>query len=302
VTLYQDASRIYGELHLTSTAQDSLDQLDQWIARILTDIHRSHGDQQRALQDILWTFYDLTAKVYSDDLNNWEKALYYLNEEMSIAESLKNDELRAASLYRSGQIRFAQRQYPLAKSDLDGALVFVKSPQVNPQLKSAVLASASLAHAIVDKDEKGKKVAQSLIQQSGAIISDLKEPEDARFVKFDYGKYLLEYADVLIALGRPVTAINTLDDAADEIDVSMRRRHAYINILQAVANLRLKSPRYDVATDLLSGAFAVSKDIKSSFNIGQVTKYYNELRQSPYANATDVADLGIEIRVWRKQR
>jgi transcriptional regulator with XRE-family HTH domain len=130
VDLYRRASRVYGDQHLTGTAQDSIVEIEQWIRRVKNDIDRSRGEQRTGLQDTLWNFYDLTAKIYSDDLSQWSDALKYLNAEMELAELLKSDQLRAASLYRSGQIHFAQRQYFAAKTDLEGAVSILKATRL----------------------------------------------------------------------------------------------------------------------------------------------------------------------------
>jgi hypothetical protein len=153
----------------------------------------------------------------------------------------------------------------------------------------------------VDKDEKTRTYVQSLLDQAQAIVLTNKGNGDGRFVKFDYGKYLLEYADVLIALKRPGKALEVLNDASEEIDTSLRRRHAYINILQAEALMRSKRPQLDTATDLLTGAFTVSASIKSEFTIGHVIRRYNELRKGSYGNSTDVVDLGLSLKEWRKK-
>jgi tetratricopeptide (TPR) repeat protein len=299
IDLYRQASNVYGEMHLTGTAQDSITSIKQWMSRIKNHIDKAKGDQRSELQDILWSFYDLTAKIYSDDLNLWHEALTYLNAEMELATHLKSDQLRAASLYRSGQIRFAQRQYFAARTDLEGAVQYARGDQVDPQLKSAIFASAGLAFSIVDKSEKGKTSAQSLLEEARTLVTSHKKG-DGRFVKFDYGKYLLEYADALIALNRPKTALQALDDASEQIDPALRRRRAYITILQAESYMRLKRPQLDTATDLLTDAFGISQSIKSEFIVGHVVRRYNELRKSPYGNSTDVADLGVAIRDWRK--
>jgi hypothetical protein len=302
ISLYKHATTVYGEKHLTGTAQDSVADIKQWINRVKNDIGRSKGNQKIELQDILWSFYDLAAKIYSDDLNQWDTALKYLNSEMEVADLLQSDQLRAASLYRSGQIHFAQRHYFAAKTDLEGAIKYAQGDPIDSQLKSAIFASAALSFAIVNKDEKTKTYVQSLLHQARTTITAHPNSSDGRFAKFDNGKYLLEYADVLIALNKPKTALDILDDASEQIDPSLRRRHAYISVLQAESFMRLKRPQLDTATDLLTSAFTLSTAIKSEFIISHVIRLYNELLQGPYGNSTELADLGIALREWRKTK
>lgn len=301
ISLYRDAVALYSEIHLTGTAQDSLFEIERWIGRITGNISRANAYQKHQLQDVLWDFYDLSAKIYSDDLGKWKPALDYLNAEMEVATLIDSNELRTASLYRSGQMKFAQRQYFSAKVDLDGAVLYAQqAQQMDPQLKSAVFAAAGLAHALVNKDEAGKTEIQRLLDTAEAVVTAGNVQGNGRFVRFNLGKYLLEKADTLIAMNRPSTALRVLDDASESIDPVQRRRHAYIDILRAEANMYLKRPKLDVATDFLTGAFDVSKVIKSEFNISYITRLYGVLREGSYGNSTDVADLGLAIRNWRK--
>jgi transcriptional regulator with XRE-family HTH domain len=299
VKLYQDAFTVYAEMHSTSTAQDSIFDIEQWINRIETDIPRANGHQRKQLQVSLWDFHALSAKVYSDDLCQWDQAFHHLNAAMELANLLGSNDLRAASLYRSGQIRFGQRNFFLAKTDLDAALQYAKNAR--PQLKGAVYAAAGLAHALVDSDEAGRLYAQSLFDQAGKIVTSPISDTDEYVIKFSVGKYLAEKADALIVLGRPGKALEVLDDAEYGTDPAQKRRLSYIDILRAEANMRLKKPELDRATDLLQGAFATSVPIKSEYNINYIQRLYGELVTSPYGNSPQVADLGIALRNWRKQ-
>ena len=65
--------------------------------------------------------------------------------------------------------------------------------------------------------------------------------------------------------------------------------------------MKLKRPELDRATGLLQDAFATSTPIKSEYNIGYIQRLYGELVTGPYGNSTQVADLGIALRNWRRQ-
>ncbi len=299
INLYQGAFTVYAEMHATSTAQESIFDIEHWINRINTDIPRANDNQRKRLQLTLWNFHALSAKIYSDDLRNWNPAFDHLNTAIELANLLESDDLRAASLYRSGQIRFGQRNLFLAKTDLDVALQFAK--KARPQIKGAVYSAAGLAHALVDSDEAGRLYAQSLLDRAGEIANSPTSSTDESVIRFGKGKYLAERADALIVLGRPGKALEVLDDAEDGTDSSERRRLSYINILRAEANIRLKKPELDSATTLLQSAFATSTLVKSEYNIGYIQRLYGELITSPYGNSTKVADLGISLRNWRKQ-
>ena len=298
VSLYNDIWNVYSEMHSTGSAQGSLSEIEKWASRIKDDVLRTHGSQQRQLQEILWDFYALVAKIYGDDLCDWSLAFANVNAAMELAVQLDNNELRAATLYRSGQIHFAQRKFSLAKADFDGATKFAQ--RACPQLKGPILGATGLAYALTSKDMTSKKYVQSLLDEAGNLVTSSGFKDDGRFIKFSVAKYYLEYADTLTVLGRPGKALEVLDDAESAIDISQKRRRAYMDILRAEANMRLSSPQLHTATFLLADAFNVSKGVRSEYNIGYIARLYTNLRDSSYGNSTDVADLGMSLKRWKQ--
>jgi transcriptional regulator with XRE-family HTH domain len=296
IQLYQDAFLVYSDMHSTSTAQDALFEIEQWIERITSDLTIAQLSQRPLLQRTLWDFHSLSAKIYSDDLCNWVKSFDHLNASLQLADVLNNNDLRAASLYRSGQIRFAQRNFTLAKSDLDGAVTYAKNG--SPIIKGAVFAAAGLAHALVNKDIADVTYAQRLLDQAETCAAQANTTDEF-IIKFSIGKYLLERSDALIALGRPAKALELLDDAEIGLDPTQRRRIAYLNILRADAYMKLKRPEFDSALLLLEDSFAVSTAIKSEYNIAYIERLYKILGASNYGSSPAVADLGISLREWR---
>ncbi len=296
IKLYQDAFLVYSEMHSTATAQDALFDIGQWIGRIKDDTDRAQPSQKPFLYRTLWGFHDLNAKIYSDDLNDWARSFDHLNTALELANLLNDNDLRAASLYRSGQIRFAQRNFTLAKSDLDGAVAYAKNG--SPHIKGAIFAAAGLAYALVETDMAGKVTAQRLFDQAEPYAS-VAGNTDEHIIKFGMGKYLLERADALISLGRPAKALEILDEAESGLDSAQKRRIAYLNILRAECYTKLKRPEYDTALGLLLDAFDASQTIKSGFNIGHIERLHKLLGASSYGTSPAVADLGISLREWR---
>ena len=297
IQLYQDVFLVYRDMHSTNTAQDSLVEIESWIDRIASDLTNSQASQRPSMQRTLWNFHSLSAKIYSDDLSNWVRSFDHLNVSLELANSLNSNDLRAASLYRSGQIRFAQRNFALAKTDLDGAVIYAKSG--SPFVKGAVFAAAGLAHALVDSDMAGVTYAQRLLDQAEQYAS-ISNITDEFIIKFNVGKYLLERADALISLGRPAKALELLDDAESGLNPSQRRSIAYLNILRAEAYMKLKRPELDTALLLLEESFDTSKAIKSEYNIAYIERLYKLLATSSYGGSPAVADLGMSLRDWRK--
>jgi hypothetical protein len=152
---------------------------------------------------------------------------------------------------------------------------------------------------LVDTDDAGRIYAQSLLDKAGKHARE-NSGDDEHVIRFSMGKYLTEKADAFIVLGRPGKALEVLDDAEDATDPTQRRRLAYIDILRAEANMRLKKPTLDRATELLQSAFTASAPLKSEFNISYIQRLHGELLTGPYGNSTNVADLGLTLREWRK--
>ena len=299
VKLYQDAFAIYSEKHSTSTARDAIFEMVRWIERIESDLPRAQNSQQSDLQEVLWNFHILSAKVYGDSLCDWDQALLHSSTAMELANLLNSDTLRALSLYRTGYIRIGQEKFYLAKSNLDNAVMYVKN--ANAAIKGTVLAAAGVVHAIVDTDLAGRKYAQNLLEQAGNLVVS-EDSSDTYAIKYHTGKYLTEKAEALIALGRSAKAIEVLDDAEEGTKPSEIRRIAYIDILRAEAHMKLKNPQYDTATQLLRGAFVSSSSIRSAYNIDYISRLYADLGKSSYGNSTNVSDLGLMLRNWRKGR
>ncbi len=298
IQLYRDAFNIYSGMHSTGNVQGALFEINLWIDRIQNDVIRADEKQRSTLQYTLWDFHQLAAKIH-DGMCNWDNAFTHLNASLELAALLQDESLYAANLHRSAQIRFGQRNFALAKIDIDAAVTYAKN--VNLNLKGAIFVYAGLAHALVATNEAERMTAQSLLDEAGNYAY-AREMSDERIINFNVGKYLIDKADALTALGRPGLALKVLDEAEDETDPSYKRRLAYIDILRAEADMKLKKPRLDEATTLLTNAFDASKAIKSEYQIGYISRLYKDLRTGPYGNSPDVTDLGLAIKQWRMEQ
>ena len=270
--------------------------LEDWIPRVQSELTHASSSQRLELLPILWEYHALLSRVYCDAMI-WQKSFSHINAALEIATSLDSADLQASSLYRSAAVHFVQRNVLLAKSDLDGALVYAKSAK--PHIKGTILLDAGLAYATVYSDRANATYAQSLLDQAEQLAG---KAVDDGVMNFDTGKYLLRRARALIALGRPGKALEYLDDAEEKLLPSQRLKLAFVNIARADAYMKLKRPEYDLALYLLKDAFDASKAIKSDFNIGHVQRLYSTLAKSPYGPSPDVADLGLALRDWHRPR
>lgn len=277
-------------MHLVGTAQGALSEIEGWIARIQSDIESSKI-QAKELLRTKWSLHALCAKIYGEDACNWLEAFEHLNASLEIATSLQSADLQAASLYRSSAVHIALKNFALAKTELGGALLYVKSAQ--PYIKGAVFAGAALAHASVATDIAGATSAQRLLDQAEKLVD---QPLDDGVMNFSIGKYQLIKARTLLALSRPGKALESLDEAEVGINQRERRRLAILNIFRAECYIKMKRPEYDTALLLLMDAFAASSNIQSNFNIKHIERLYKALRTSSYGTSPQVADLGLALR------
>jgi tetratricopeptide (TPR) repeat protein len=293
--LYQDAFHVYSEMYATGMEPNTTSVLEDWIARIQGDVAYTQSAQKSALLRTLWGFHALIAKIYCDEML-WVRAFSHLDTALDLATTLHNADLQAASLYRSSAVHFVQRNYALAKTDLDGALIYAKN--ASPHIRGTILVDAGLAYALAHTDLAGVTYTQKLLDESekyaGAWVDD-------GIMSFGSGKYLLRRARALIALERPGKALEFLDDAEELLEPTQKLKLAFLNIARAECHMKLKRPEFDRALELLVDAFDASKAINSEFNVGHVQRLYNALGTSSYGTSPQVADLGIALRKWHRR-
>ncbi|HXR66319.1 MAG TPA: hypothetical protein VN729_10365, partial [Ktedonobacteraceae bacterium] len=214
---------------------------------------------------------------------------------LEIATSLQSADLQAASLYRASAVHIAQKNFALAKTELDGALLYAQSAQTH--IKGAVFAAdAALAHALATTDIAGITSAQRLLDQAEKYVD---HPFDDGVMNFSEGKYQLIKARTLLTLNRTGKALECLDDAEAGINQRERRRLAILNIFRAECYIKMKRPEYDTALLLLVDAFTTSSDIHSTFNVKHIKRLYKTLKASNYGASPQVADLGLLLREQR---
>jgi tetratricopeptide (TPR) repeat protein len=294
IALYQDAAKVFWDTYYLGTAQASVVGLTRWMSRIEGDASRANGQQQQQLGEILCSYYQIAANLYGDQCQ-YSKAFQCLDTALELAAQLGNNELKAAILYRTGHIRLDQRQFMLAKIALDGALALVNSAPA--ALQGAIFQTTGLAHALVAQSDGDRTKAQALLDQAEKIVlHDQQIKDDKYFVKLSRGRYFLERADALLAMGRPVKALDLLDEADDGIAPNQSRRRAYITILRAEASMRKKQPAFDTATDLLTDALHTSRSIQSEYNIRYIRRLYTQIEKGSYGNAPDARDLGMALK------
>lgn len=293
IKLYQDAFAVYSQMHLVRTAQDALPEIEGWIARIQDEIDTS-TTPSRELLLAKWRLHALCAKIYGEDACSWLEASEHLNASLELATAVQSADLQAASLYRSSAVHVAQKNLALAKTELDGALLYANGAQSH--IRGAVFVDAALVHASLATDGASVTSAQRLLDQAEKYTD---RPFDDGVMNFSAGKYQLIKARTLLALNRPGKALECLDDAEADISQKERRRLAILTIFQAECYIKMKRPEYDTALLLLMDALTTSREIKSTFNIKHIQRLYRMLHASNYGTSPQVADLALRLRELR---
>ena len=285
--LYRDAFQVYSNSHSAGSIGDSTKDIETWIARITKDSSRA-GKFQTELNQILWGFHYLLAKVYGNDLELYTPSFSHLNSAMTIANALNDSDMKASSMYLSAEIHFAEQSIALAKSDMIVAVDYAKG--ASPGVKAGVYTYAALAYALSNPDLADRTQAEKWLDQAG---NHAHTKMDVPLLRMDYGKFLMDSADALISLGRYGKANEYLDAAEEYIDMSRPRRYAQTQILRAESTIKSKRPDYEYAISLLMEALRVGKSVNSSYTIGYVKRLYRLLAGTTFASNPQLAQLRI---------
>lgn len=288
--LYKDAFQIYSTSHSAGSIGDSTKDIETWITRIEGDIPRS-GKLQAELSQTLWGFHYLLAKVYGNDLEKYPPSFSHLNSAMTLANALGNSDMKASTMYLSAEIHFAEQSIALAKSDMVAAVDYAKG--ASSGVKAGVYTYAALAFALTRSDLSDAVYTEKLLEQAG---NHAHSKMDVPFLRMDYGKFLMDSADVLISLGRYGKALEYLDRAEEYIDPSRPRRYAQTQILRAESTIKSKRPDYEYAVSLLMEALRIGQSVHSSYTIGYVRRLYRLLADSNFYSNPQLAQLRLAFK------
>jgi len=287
---YDGFLRLYWELDYTSTARESLDDIRRW-ARHLGALANDAGDGQRRRLVALLCRYDQLATWIARDQRDYQTALPHANRAIKLARATGDDELLAAALFRRGRTFLEQEQIEDAIRDLDAAVPHAH--RARPQLKALVLLAAGHARAHAAAADRQATEALTLIDQAGRIVRRGHLEDDESFVKLNAGRYHLDRAGALLALGRPTDALDELDLAVRGVAPDQTRRHAYINVLRAKAHADIGE--LPVAVAVAEEALQVSKALRSGVNVARIGQVYEQVRASTYGTSPQVARLGAQL-------
>jgi tetratricopeptide (TPR) repeat protein len=288
--LYHEAFQVYSQAYKTGSIIHHRDDIEQWIVRIQGSLPDS-GKLEAELNRTLWLFHTLVARIYSNDLEQYSTAFPHLNEAIAIANMLNDSDLKSAAMYLTAEVHFDGKSPAMARSDLDTALHYAKT--ASPEIKCAVYTYAARAYALTRSDLADAVYTEKLLEQ-GESHADPKM--STPLLRLDYGKFLLDKADVLVNLGRYGKASEWLDEAEDYISPTQQRRHAHIHLLRAESAIKSKRRDYEQAVTLLAEALSIGKSFCSSFTINYVKRLHELLASTNFAGHPQLAELATELR------
>lgn len=294
IKVYHDTFKVYDILFAEGTSYESINHIDKWTKRIERDLKNIDSEDKSALMRVLWNFEILCSKIYSSDVLDWTKTFEHMDNAIEIATLLDDTDLQAASLYISGATRLQQGRPALARVDIDSALMYAKGAL--PQTKGAIYSLAAIYHS-QDTSLAEITYTQNLLDNAEKLAGAKSE---MKTIKFGNGKYLLDRANTLIRLGRPAKAIEFLDEAEQYINPSRKRLLVFLDILRARCYIEMKKPVYDKAIRLLEEAVTDSANIKVERHVRYIQRLHTTIQKSPYGNAPEVVDLGMQLRELRK--
>lgn len=288
--LYREAYHVYSTSHSNGSISESAKDIEAWIHRIETDLAGA-GKLQGELHQTLWMFHYLLSKVYGNDLELYKPSFSHLNSAMSIATTLNDPNLKASTLYLSAEIHFAQRSLALARSDTLAAVDYAKG--ADPGVKAGVYTYAALAHALTKADLSDVVYIERLLEQAERHAHSKM---DVPFLRMDYGKFLMDSADVLVTVGKYGKALELLDASEEYIDPSRPRRYAQIQLLRAMAAINSKQHDYEYAATLLLEALNIGRSVGSSYTVGFMKRLYGQLAQTTFSSNPQFAQLSLALR------
>jgi len=292
---YQEQIPLYWDGYFTTPGQDTITAIENVIGDLQRLSSYTNMFQQEAIQLLLCQYHQLAADQLRDR-GRINEALVHGDLAVYLAEQLQHVELLAAALYRRGLTYFDAGQIDVASRDLNDALPFARISR--PQLKGMVYMEAGRFQAHLARSERDKGEATRLLDQTEQIVSQGHLEIDAGYVKLNQGRYHIGRAATLLVLKQPQEALQELEVAKQLTPKEYQRRHAYINILRARSYLSQR--HYDQAAHLALTTFQICQGVYSESNIADITRLYKELMGSPFAQTTEVQQLGFQILQHQK--
>ena len=273
IKLYKDTYRVYATLFAEGLTYTSVCDIDRWVKKIERDARNTDTEDKKFLLRVLWDFEILCAKVYSSDTCDWSKTFEHLDNATEIATILENRDLQAASLYTSGLYHFRQGRIGLARTDIDGAMMYAEGAL--PQTKGAIYSGDAFLH-VQNTSSSEITLAQKMLNNAEKFTGAKSE---IKTIKFGKGTYFLGRAGAFLDMKRPAKALEYIEDAERYINPTKKRLLVYSDILRARCYIELKKPEYELAVSLMGAVIDDSRELRIQRHIDHIDTLYSKLVQ-----------------------
>lgn len=322
ITKYQRNIRNFLTLHFTSQAQSELDNITEDIRELESLEQQSRGDLQVHIQELLFSYYLLVAKVVVDQ-RNFSLSYHYANQAVRVAMETDDTDLIATARYTRGRtylewgmtgtlergvfkvqgdkIDKAIRDFEDAKNAAENT-----DKNLHPQVVGLIDVHLSRAYAIrsVSTGEEIPALAITLLNstEEKADSQPINDPFELQlvtgslkgFVKSDYH---INRAIGLTIAGEPKAALTELTKLKSlrngRIGKHFTRNQIWLDIVTADVHMGMEE--FDEATKLARRALVACRDIKSMGNFTHIIDIHGRLLKSTYKAESDVAQLGDMI-------
>jgi tetratricopeptide (TPR) repeat protein len=296
------------------------------IATISLTLDQISGENKRAAGDILCRYLQTYGHIMRDQ-GLYAEAIVALEEAVSIAEYVNNDQLLAITLLRlgniyhdRGDIALAQSKIDAARGDTTGANVkranadadvqaamkqFTKVhniKNISPEIRIALLMGEGNAQVRMAYNSKHAiLVALTVLSQAEKLIANnyLKDSQGDEYSIFagslDVARRQLQIskASALLAVGWSREALQELTEMLDlPPEGNMTRMNAYTNFLWALGYAN--TGKIDGAVLLAQDSLRAMKRIKSEINIERIRDLYRQLINTD-SRQIEVIRLGVML-------
>ncbi len=305
VGLYQDVFNAYYNIGLTNTHNEYIHNILTCTNRLENDIKLVNNKQDKSkLLYVLWQFHNMITDVYAYDFHDWNKTQKHIRHELDIAKELNDANLLALSLNQSCEIRIMQENKHFATIEIDAAMNVSK--KASPLVKAVVYAYAARAY-IVGGYDLGERTSSSGFIEKAEKFLNLDNNTDGGFIplRVTPAKALFTQLDAIRDLGEISNAKYKLSQIEETIPSDDKLKIVHFHSLQAQCELLSKRPDYAKVIAYLSNALELTKvtDITPHNNkIADLWSIHNKISDSPYGNAPEVVNLGLEIRELRARK
>ncbi len=143
---YDKFLTLFWKLDYSSTAKDSLTDIEGMISDLRSFVPLVSGVEQAQVYELLCGFYPLASTIYCDQ-RHYPKALTHADSAVQLSESLDNNRLRALAQYQRGFVKLQQaivspdRQGVANQRLINDAIADLETarPYASPQVEASIL-------------------------------------------------------------------------------------------------------------------------------------------------------------------